>query len=266
MSRNILAGLCLSGSLLLAGCFDVEQAMTLNKDLSGTATFDMKMDMAPMALIGLYMQRSMEGKEGPPSSAEIEAAKKDLLASMKKEEVKVDPKAKEADVKKTLPDGVKLLESSFTEKELEIGTHLVFGFDHISKLGLIDLPDDKKQQAGPGPGQGPGGASPFDQPFAGLKLVDEGSTLLLTSRTVNPLQGKEEQEAEMDIDAATKKQVEDMMKGLRIAFKINAPFEVVEHNATRKEGKTLVWEWTYATLDKMTPEQAAEGIRVRFKK
>jgi hypothetical protein len=258
MSRNILAGLSLAGSLLLAGCFDVEQAMTLNKDLSGKAAFDMKVNLEPIVLMGLYFQRSMEGKEGPPTAAEIEAARKDFLASAKKE-TKVDPKAKEAEVQKSLPDGVKLLESSVTDKGMEVGTHLVFSFDHISKLGLIDLPDDKKQQAGPG-------GNPFDQPFAGLKLVDEGSTLLLTSRAVNPLEGKQEQEAEMDLDAETKKQVEDMMKSLRIAFKIDAPFDVVEHNATRKEGKTLVWEWTYASLEKMTPEQAAEGIRVRFRK
>ncbi len=259
MGRNVLAGLCLSGSLLLAGCFDVEQAMTLNKDLSGKAVFDMKINLEPIVLMGLYFQRSMEGKEGPPTAAEIEAAKKDFLASAKKEEVKEDPKAKEAEVKKSLPEGVRLLESSVTEKELEVGTRLVFGFDHISKLGLIDLPDDKKQQAGPGP-------NPFDQPFAGLQVVDEGETLLLTSRAVNPLEGKEEQEAEMDIDPETKKQVEDMMKGLRIAFRIDAPFDVVEHNAMRKEGKALIWEWTYANLEKMTPEQAAQGIRVRFRK
>ena len=43
----------------------------------------------------------------------------------------------------------------------------------------------------------------------------------------------------MELSPEEKKQMEDMFKGLRVAFKITAPFEVVEHNAHRKEGNTL---------------------------
>jgi hypothetical protein len=62
------------------------------------------------------------------------------------------------------------------------------------------------------------------------------------------------------------KQMTQAMKGLRFSFKIDTPLEVVETNATRREGKTLVWEYDLASFEKMTPQQAAEGIRVRFKK
>ena len=51
-----------------------------------------------------------------------------------------------------------------------------------------------------------------------------------------------------------------------MAYKIDAPFDVVESNATRKEGRTLVWEYDLKTMEKMTPEQLAQGVRVRFKK
>ena len=62
------------------------------------------------------------------------------------------------------------------------------------------------------------------------------------------------------------KQMEDAFKGLRLAFRIDSPFEVVEHNATRKEGQALLWKYDLKTLSKMTPEQMSKGVRVRFKK
>jgi hypothetical protein len=57
-----------------------------------------------------------------------------------------------------------------------------------------------------------------------------------------------------------------MFKGLRVAFKITAPFEVLEQNATRKEGNTLIWEYDVARLSTMTADQAKQGIKVRYKK
>ena len=62
------------------------------------------------------------------------------------------------------------------------------------------------------------------------------------------------------------KQMEALFKGLRVAFKITAPFEVVEHNAHRKTGNTLIWEYDLATMQKLTPEQAKQGIKVRYRK
>jgi hypothetical protein len=262
MRRIALWMLCLA-ALPLAGCFDVEQALTLEKDLSGKAAFNMKVNFEPMMLMMLQFKRSMEGKEGAPTAAEIEAARKEFLASRKTETK--DPKLQEADLKKELPEGIRLLDAKVEEKGLQIDTHFLFGFDHISKLQNIDLPDENKEgaeaEAGP-----PGAKNPFDSPFGGLRLVDEGKTFLLTSETINPLAEQEEQTADMDLDPEMKKQIEDAFKGLRIAFKIDAPFEVVEHNATRKDGRTLVWEYDLKTLEKMKPEDLAQGVRVRFKK
>lgn len=97
--------------------------------------------------------------------------------------------------------------------------------------------------------------------------MDEGSTILVTSPTENPVAEQQKQTDEMmDLDADTKKQMEEMFKGLRVAFKITAPFEVVEHNAHRKEGNTLVWEYDLKSLEKMKPEDMAQGVRVRYKK
>ncbi len=63
-----------------------------------------------------------------------------------------------------------------------------------------------------------------------------------------------------------KKQMEEAFKGLRIAWKIQAPFEVIEHNATRKEGNTLIWEYTLDTFEKMKPGETPPPIRVKYKK
>ena len=62
------------------------------------------------------------------------------------------------------------------------------------------------------------------------------------------------------------KQMEEMFKGFRIAFKITAPFDVLEQNATRKDGNTLIWEYDLKTIQTMKPEQLKQGIRVKYKK
>jgi hypothetical protein len=240
----------------LSGCFDVEQAMTLQKDLSGKAAFSMTVNMEPMVLFMLRMQREMAGQKGEPTAAEIEKAKQDFLAS--KTSTKDDPEQQKAEMEKNLPPGVKLLESSVKDEGLKMNVHLVFGFDHISKLAQIQLSKKDAEQ--------PGAKNPFDQPFSGLKVTDEGKTLLLTTEAVNPAAEQKQETSGMDLTPEMKKQMEDAFKGLRVAYKIDAPFEVVESNATRKEGRTLIWEYDLKTMEKMTPEQLAQGVRVRFKK
>jgi hypothetical protein len=252
--------LCLALCLpAFAGCFDVEQAMTLQKDLSGKATFSMTVNMEPMVLFMVRMQREMEGKKGEPTAAEIEKAKKDFLAS--KTTTKENPEQQKADVEKSLPPGVKLLESSVKDEGLKTAVRLVFGFDHISKLNQIQLSKKGSEEQ-----EQPGAKNPFDQPFSGLQVKDEGKTLLLTTEAINPAAEQKDQASGMDLSPEMKKQMEDAFKGLRVAFKIDAPFEVLESNATRKEGRTLIWEYDLKTMEKMTPEQLAQGVRVRFKK
>jgi hypothetical protein len=217
----------------------------------------MTVDMEPMVLFMVRMQREMEGKTGEPTAAEIEKARAEFLAS---KTTKEDPEQQKADVEKGLPPGVKLLESSVKDEGLKMAVRLVFGFDHISKLGQIQLSKKDSEE------HAPGAQNPFDQPFSGLQVKDEGSTLLLTTEAINPAAEQKEQAAGMELSPEMTKQMEDAFKGLRVAFKIDAPFEVVESNATRKEGRTLVWEYDLKTMEKMTPEQLAQGVRVRFKK
>ena len=53
------------------------------------------------------------------------------------------------------------------------------------------------------------------------------------------------------LDDATEKLVKEAFGKMRVVYRITAPFEVVSHNATRREGKTLVWEYDMETFEKM---------------
>lgn len=264
MNRKASLGLGLAGCLLLTGCFDVEQSLVLQKDLSGKAGFSMQVNMEPMVTMMLMMQRSMEGKEGEPTAAEIEQAKKDFLANAKKTESKPDPEQQKAELAKSLPPGVKLLDSKFQDQGLKMLAAFTLGFDDVHKLKQVKLSEPKpaEQQQGP-----PAPENPFDTPFGDLEITEQGNTILLTTKAKNPLEEqKQEMGGEGQVSPEMEKQLEDAFKGLRIAWKIEAPFPVLEHNAHRKEGNTLIWEYTLDSMKTMDPKKAAEGIRVKYKK
>ena len=236
-------------------CFNVEQALKLNQDMSGEVGFSMTMDMEPMMLVMMSMQREMSGQKGDPTPAEIEKAKKEFLASGKTKTSQNLPQ--KAEMEKNLPPGVRLLDTSVKEDGLKMTARFNFGFDNVSKLSQIQMPSKE--------GAGPGGKNPFEQPFP-FQIKDEGSTLLLTMETKNPVAEQKAETSQMKLDSALQKRIEDAFKNLRIAFKLETPLTVVDHNATRKDGQTLYWEYDLKTIEKMTPAQLAQGVRVRLRK
>ena len=166
---------------------------------------------------------------------------------------------------KSLPPGVKLLDSNFKDEGLKILGAFTLGFDDVHKLKQVKLSEPKpagQEQQGP-----PGAENPFDTPFGDLEITEQGNTILLTTKPRNPLEEqKQEMGGEGQVAPEMEKQLERAFKGLRIAWKIEAPFQVLEHNAHRKDGKALVWEYTLDSLKAMDPKKAAEGIRVKYKK
>jgi hypothetical protein len=256
MTRRLAAALLTISSVVLAGCIDLEQTLTLDRNMSGQAGFAMKFDLEGMARMMAQMKRAMEGKEGAPTQAEIDEVAKELQTSGTSTS-SGDFEKQKAELATSLPAGVKLLGASFEETGLRIAANMSFGFDHVSKLKDISLP--KKQAAGPAPG------SPVDDPFGGLQVTDEGQTVLITSPVENPA-GDSQSQMPPGADPETMKQVEEMLKGLRVAFKITSPLEIVEHNAHRKEGTTLIWEYDVKALQKLSPDQLKQGVRVRYRK
>jgi len=245
-------------AFLVTGCFDIEQTLTLERNLSGKAGFSMKVDMEPMVFFMTQMQREMSGKKGPPTAAEIEAAKQDFLKNGKKETTG-DFASEKKEMQAALPKGVTLLDASMKDEGLKMGINMLFGFDNAAKLAEIKMPKKADDKGGP--------PNPADNPFNGFKIVDDGKTITITTQVQNPMdEAKQSTPPTEKPDPAAMKQMEDLLKGFRVAFKITAPFDVIEQNATRKEGNTLIWEFDLKSIEKMKPEQLKQGIRVKYKK
>ena len=245
--------------LLLAGCFEVDQSIELKKDLSGTADFHLGVDLEPMVVVMAQFGREMEGKKGPITAEELAKAKAEFKKSAKKEEKKGEPSR--AEIEKSLPEGVKLLSFATKEREFGVDTNFKFGFNKLSQLVGIKLPSK---------GEGdPTKKNVIDSPFEGLELSEKGDTLTIRTKPQNPTASVKEQAADAPkLDAATEKLVKDAFGKMRVSYRITAPFTVVSHNATRKEGNTLVWEYDMAAFEKMEKAKKLDdiGVRVTYKR
>src|SRR6185436_13448433 len=134
--------------LLLTGCFQIDNAIVLKNDLSGTADFHLGIDMEPMVLIMAQMGREMEGKKGPIPPEELAKAKADFKKSAKKSTTETGEKPKKEDVSKGLPPGVKLLSFDAKEADFGVDTYMKFGFEKLSQLVGVKLPS-KGESADP---------------------------------------------------------------------------------------------------------------------
>lgn len=244
-------------ALATTGCLDVEETLTLNRNLSGQAGLTMNVDAEPMIPFMAAMQRQMTGKSGPPTAADLAAAKAALL---KNADDSNDFEKDKRDMEQHLPAGVRLLKATYTHNGLKSSANALIAFDNAQALKDVMLGGDSSDQSDAGPG------NPVSQPFDGLRVVDEGSTLLITSDVIDPMANAQGQTQQMQMPPAMQQQFEQMFKGMRVVLKITAPFQVVEQNATRQEGNTLIWEFDSAKLQAMTADQRAHGIRVRYRK
>jgi hypothetical protein len=244
----------------LVGCFDVQETVSLQRDLSGKAGFSMTINLEPMAEMVAEMQHTMSGKPGAASPEEIADARKTILEQQKAQEDPATKKQEEekqkAEMAKQLPPGVKLLSANFEEDGLKIKVRAEFGFDDIRKLAQIDLPNAK-----PGT-EGGSGKNPYSQPFSGLKVVDEGSTILLTLTGADPASHMQPPGDQNAFDANTRKEFAAAFKDARFGISIDSPFEVVSTNATHRGGHTLSWEVKLSDAASKVPDT----LMVRFKK
>jgi hypothetical protein len=262
-TRAILVAALLA--LCSTGCFEIEQSIDLKKDMSGTANFKLGIDMEPMVLIMAKVQKEMGGDKSPLTKAEIAAAKADFKKNQKKTTSTTEDPRKEAEG--GLPPGVKLLDVSVDEKEFGMTTNMKFAFDKISSLVGVKL---NKKQGAEGGGD-PTKKSVIDSPFQGLEMSETANTITIRSKPQNPAEKVKAEASEQGPkpDAETEKMMNDAFKNMRVAWKITAPFDVVSSNATRKEGKTLIWEYDFAKLQKLAASKKAMDdleVRVTYKK
>ncbi|HEX2122614.1 MAG TPA: hypothetical protein VHL59_13320 [Thermoanaerobaculia bacterium] len=253
MRRSLLV---LSMAVLLTGCFEIEQNISLKHDLSGTADFHLGIDMEPMVVIMAQFGREMEGKSGPMTAAELAKAKADFRKSMTGKKSGGDEKLDRAAIEKELPEGVKLLDAAVQEREFGVATDLKFGFDKLSQLVGVKLP--QKQ------GADPTEKNIIDTPFEGLEVIEKGNTITIRTRPQNPTESVKEQAADAPkLDAATEKMVKEAFGKMRVVYRVTAPFTVVSHNATRKEGNTLVWEYDLERFEEMAKSGKVDDMAVK---
>lgn len=255
MKRTVVA---LSILILLAGCFEIEQSINLDKNLSGTADFHLGIDMEPMVVVMAQFAREMEGKKGPITAAELAKAKADFKKGMTSKPSA--PPSKE-EMSKDLPPGVKLLDAKFTEKEFGVATDLKFGFEKLQSLVNIKLPSKE--------GGDPTQKNIIDTPFEGLELVEKGNTLTIRTKPQNPAQSVKEEAADAPkLDAATEKLVRDAFGKMRVVYRITTPFTVVSHNAMRKEGNTLIWEYDLKKFEELEKSKKLDdaGVHVTYRR
>jgi hypothetical protein len=254
--------LVLLSVVLIAGCFEVEQSINLNKDLSGTADFHLGVDMEPMVVVMAQFGREMEGKTGPMTAEELAKAKADFKKSMttKKSESSKEPSKEE--MQKGLPEGVKLISYGMKEREFGMDSDFKFGFNKLSQLVGVKLPSKE--------GGDPTQKSVIDSPFEGLEFSEKGDTITIRTKPQNPTATVKEEAAANapKMDAATEKLMKDAFSKLRVAYKITAPFTIVSHNATRREGNTLIWEYNMETFEKMEKAKTLDeaGVRVTYRR
>jgi hypothetical protein len=244
--------------LLLAGCFEIDQSIELKKDMSGTADFHLGVDLEPMIVVMAQFGREMEGKSGPMTAEELAKAKADFKKNEKKSESKEPTRE---DIAKGLPEGVTLIDYGIKEREFGMASDFKFGFQKLSQLVGVKLPGKE--------GGDPTQKNVIDSPFEGLEVSESGDTFTIRSKPQNPAESVKEQAAEgPKLDAATEKMVRDAFSKMHVGYRITAPFTIVSHNATRREGNTLIWEYNMETFEKMEKSKKLDDtqLRVTYKK
>jgi len=252
--------------VFLTGCFEIEQNITLDKNLSGTADFHLGIDMEPMVVIMAQVGRQMEGKKGPMTAAELKKAKDDFKKGMTKKEKTEPPPTlaqMQKEMAKDMPKGIKLLGFTASEKEFGMATDMKFGFDRLSNLVGVKLP----QKEGGDPTQ----KNVMDTPFQGLEVIEKGNLITIQTKPTNPASKVEEQAKESGgpkIDPETEKMMKDAFSKLRVVYRLTAPFTIVSHNATRKEGNTLIWEYDMKRFEQMEKSKKLDdfGVKVVYRR
>ena len=232
-----------------AGCMQFDYGINLDEDLSGTADLDVTIDLDRVAYLSAYVQNAFAGEGGEPSDEQIEAARDEILAEMDDDE-DFSEESMRAEIEPDLPEGVTLLHADVNRDELRTTVDMQFAFDHVSKLKDMRLDDDDSGAD----------AAPVDsQPFEDLEIVEDGDEIIVRSQPINPIEEMDEMEASSWV---SDEMVEKLLEGFSVTFRLTSPFRVEEHNATRKDGKTLVWEFNMQTLKSGEPT----GIYARLKR
>jgi hypothetical protein len=226
--------------LLLAGCFQVEQTVTVGTDGSGT--------VEETLLVSRRISESMEGLvaglDGQGESAGDQAA-----GRKKQEPAPQRSFFKDEEIRKraeTMGEGVSFVRMERIANEEFEGYRALFAFRDINKLTLSQ---------GGGPSQAAGsGAGAKGQGIRFVFTPGKNATLVLKQRQQKAAAGEGEAAAPKKEERpvpAGKASAEDlamlrqMFAGLRFAMTVVVKGEIVETNATHRDGSRV----TLADID-----------------
>lgn len=260
--KAIVALLALTALVVSSACIDYESGVAFNKDMTGKASFKMTMDLGPF-VNNMVSAMSARGG-GPPPDEMVSQLKTELATQLSGGMFDVEQ------LKKSLPAGVTLADSSQKMDELKIIMSFSFAFTDVTKLPLIELPPPTIQGANSIKAQ-------QLKPFESLVFTIDDTTVTITEKskaaetpTVESLATKAAAQSAVSQAKAQLDQLGmgDMLKGLslRMAFKFDVPQTVIEQNATRKEGQTYIWEVKLDNFDSIDKMPDPPNIKLKFKK
>jgi hypothetical protein len=243
--------LALGCGLAVPACTRIEYSIALEDDLSGTARLEMSLDMERMTYVLASMTKSFGGDTTPVSQEELAAAREELVAQMEADDW--DEEEALRDARADMPAGVEMVEFSNTRDGLKQQFRVRLAFDHVSSLNRVEIgPGDRATD-------GPGAPGEETRPFGGLEVIEDGNTIVLRNQPFDPIE--ESAEAAADRMPGMEGLMEPVLEDFSVVFRIEAPFEVLEDNATRRDGNSLIWEYDETHL-----ETGSEGVYVRYKR
>jgi hypothetical protein len=234
-------------TLLSVGCMQVDYGIVLEDDLSGTTDLDITIDLDRIAYSAALVQAAFEGTGEPPTEEQVEAARDMILSEMDSDE-KFDEADMRAELEEDLPDGMTLRYATQERDELKHTVRLGFAFDHVDRLREFEMRDDDEDDHVPG--------VEHSRPFEGLEIIERGNEVIVRNEPIDPIDDMS------DSPMVSEQMVDNMMKDLSVTFRLETPFDILEHNATRRDGRTLVWVFDYERLKQDEPA----GIYARLRR
>ena len=234
-------------TVLSVGCMQVDYGIVLEDDLSGTTDLDITIDLDRIAYSAALIQAAFEGTGEPPTEEQVEAAREKILSEMDSEE-KFDEDDMRAEIEEDLPDGMTLRYAKQERDELKQRVRLGFAFDHVDRLREFEMRDDEDDDHVPG--------VEHSRPFEGLEVIERGNEVIVRNEPIDPIDDMS------DSPMVSERMVDNMMKDLSVTFRLETPFDIVEHNATRRDGRTLVWVFDYERLK----QDESAGIYARLRR
>lgn len=238
---------CAAAALLTAGCVQIDYGIALERDLSGTSDLEMTIDLDRVAYASAAVQAAFTNDGGAPTQEQIEEARDDLMSDIEADEDDFDEAELRAEIEEDLPDGMSVRYARQRRDGLKHRVELGFAFDHVDRLREMRMKDDD--------GEGEFGFE-GSAPFEGLEILQEGDEIVVRNEPIDPIE-------DVSSDGMLSEDiVEGLLKDLRVTFRLETPFRVVEHNATRVEGGTLIWVFDYERLKSDEPG----GIYARLRR